>query len=440
MKNILRITTFFSLVFALAFVLKNEFEEKPITKENDYISYLQKSSADNSGAYQKLQKQITFWEKKYLEVPSSATYKLKLANLYAKQFKARGTINDLTYSDQLLGSALRGPLLKKSPVYHALARNAITQHDFQKAKEYINKALATEEGNKITPYIQFDVLMELGKGEEANKILGEIADKNSFDYLIRLAKWQDYIGQLPAAIETMEAVALDCKNRKNEPAWIWTMSNLGDMYGHAGLLKKSYQAYLKVLEKAPDHFHSLKGIAWIAYANDKQPEDAREILDFLASQNASPSYDLLKAELYEYEGDLAKAKQLRSNFFLEAQNQNWGKMYYSDLADLNLSEFENVDETIKIARLEIANRPTGQAYLLLAKGLIEKGDLKKAKSILEERVEGTSFEPNVLFGLANCFQKLGIQHKASDYYVQSQEGSFELGPLASQEIEKALKN
>ena len=37
----------------------------------------------------------------------------------------------------------------------------------------------------------------------------------------------------------------------------------------SGEIEKSYQHFKKTLELAPANWYALKGIAWIAYANDK---------------------------------------------------------------------------------------------------------------------------------------------------------------------------
>ena len=50
---------------------------------------------------------------------------------------------------------------------------------------------------------------------------------------------------------------------------IWTFSNLGDLNGHAGNIKTSYDYYLKTLAVDPNNSYALKGIAWIAFSHEK---------------------------------------------------------------------------------------------------------------------------------------------------------------------------
>jgi hypothetical protein len=52
--------------------------------------------------------------------------------------------------------------------------------------------------------ILFDVQMELGNFAEAESNLNALKDMNDYDYLIRLAKWNDHKGDLKTAITFME--------------------------------------------------------------------------------------------------------------------------------------------------------------------------------------------------------------------------------------------
>jgi hypothetical protein len=50
---------------------------------------------------------------------------------------------------------------------------------------------------------------------------------NDYDYLIRLAKWNDHKGDLKTAITFMEK-ARYCREEDNRTLKIWSYSNLGD--------------------------------------------------------------------------------------------------------------------------------------------------------------------------------------------------------------------
>jgi len=120
----------------------------------------------------------------------------------------------------------------------------------------------------------FDVSMELGEYDNASKYLEKIADHNDFNFLIRLAKWSDFKGDLDLTIKYMEKATKLVEQKNNKALMLWSYCNLGDYYGHAGRIKDSYQHYLKALEIDPSYTYAKKGIAWIAYSYEKKPQEA----------------------------------------------------------------------------------------------------------------------------------------------------------------------
>ncbi len=67
------------------------------------------------------------------------------------------------------------------------------------------------------------------------------------------------------------------ESRNSRELKIWTYSNLGDFYGHAGRIEDAYQSYIKTLELDPTNAYAKKGLAWIAYSNDNDADEALQI-------------------------------------------------------------------------------------------------------------------------------------------------------------------
>ena len=68
-----------------------------------------------------------------------------------------------------------------------------------------------------------------------------------------------------SAIKLMEQAFEKVKNA-GKILVLLDLSNLADMYGHAGRVKEAYDAYINVLNKDSSYIYALKGIAWIAYS------------------------------------------------------------------------------------------------------------------------------------------------------------------------------
>jgi tetratricopeptide (TPR) repeat protein len=103
----------------------------------------------------------------------------------------------------------------------SLGRNYIAQHRFKEALDLANKALAIGEGRKET---QNYYLMSKWNWEillrQSN--LNALKDMNDYDYLIRLAKWNDHKGDLKTAITFMEKARDIAEKEDNRTLKIWS--------------------------------------------------------------------------------------------------------------------------------------------------------------------------------------------------------------------------
>ncbi|MCE7993761.1 MAG: tetratricopeptide repeat protein [Roseivirga sp.] len=410
--------------------------QKTVSDPADYTRHMQARalSADMNSQ----QSDIQFWNDKLLESPESFMFLNRLAATYARRFKANGNIQDIHISDSLYHKALRLTPFSKASIYRALSANAITQHEFPMARHYAEKAI--EDGDKISVsyYFLFDALIELGDYEQAKSTLARQSAKNSFDYLTRASKLADHDGDIDLAITLMEQAFERTKNNQN--MYSWTKSNLGDMYGHAGRIADSYGTYLEVLEHDPNHWHSWKGIAWIAFAHDKETTEARSILEYIQARSKDPQISLMLAEIADYAGHKERSKSLKQAYYEEASAEAYLGMHNKYLILLEAEDFKKAEMALERALEEVDKRPTPVVYDLLAWTLFNKGEYEKALRIASLFVEGQTQEPDALYHLGMIYQYNGHRKEARKYLNEALESSFELGPITTAAIEKALKS
>lgn len=197
---------------------------------------------------EKILEQVPFWKSRLQKDTGNFVDMLELASCHLHLFKLRGTVSDLRQGDSLLKRSSDKLANKDPEILFALSQNSITQHKFRDA-DFFNE-IAGEAGGDIytTRLLEFDAKMELGEMMIASGKIETLKDKSTFDYLIRKSKLEDQKGNIDAAIELMEQAFEKIKTRKKS-LYCWALSNLADMYGHAGRVEESYQAYLKVLQK-----------------------------------------------------------------------------------------------------------------------------------------------------------------------------------------------
>ncbi len=429
MKPLL-LLSFASLIFACSC----SEEKKIITRSTDYETYLTVKQVNNYS----IEEDMRFWRERLTRMPNDEASKIKLAGLHAGNFRKTGRVEELQYSDSIYNYLLKTTSSRKTGLYLGLAQNSITQHQFKKAGDYAEAAL-NEGGSKAAALLIItDVALELGDYHKAKSTLKKFTNKNSFAHRIRQVKVKDHEGQLDSAILIMEA-AFD-RIKGNKDLYCWSLSNLGDMYGHAGRIEEAYQAYLSVLQKDSNYDYALKGIAWIALSHDRNYKEARRIITILASRTRMPEAHLMLAEIAEMENDeTEKIKQLKL-FVTLTDNGGYKTMYAKYLAEIYGDDLQKPEASLAIAEQEINNRPTPQSFDLKAWALLHVGRKKEALFFAQKYVTGKTFEPDAAYHLGMIYLANGFEDEAEKYLEEALESSFELGPGVTKNIKEALEH
>jgi tetratricopeptide (TPR) repeat protein len=375
--------------------------------------------------------ELSFWKNRTIDETSLT----KQAGLYGERFKLTGNFADLIKSDSLYKAALA--TYGRSPsLLQAMAASAITQHQFKPAKSYLNEAIKIGDQKDASLLMLVDVQLELGDHEGAVFNLSQLRNKNSFAFLIRLAKVKDHEGKLDTAIQLMEKAFERVKGNKN--LFTWTKTNLGDMYGHAGRIEEAYQAYLEVLRQNPNDDYAIKGIAWIALSHDQNFEEAKRLIQYLQKNKDLPEYQLLLAEIADFTGDETGKRTALEKFNSLTADEATERMYAKYKAVLEAEEFSNPEKAIAIARQEIQSRPCPQSYDLLAWGYFSKGNYLYALEISQRYVEGKTFEPEALYHLGMIYGANKKVDKSRIFLAEALNSSFELGPSIAKKIKHEL--
>lgn len=404
-----------------------------ITNVDDYDSFLVLNENEKTDF---ASKEIEFWQNKFNKAPNQTSYLNKIASNYSVLFEQTGDIQSLYKAEELLIKSNQQLNYTDASSLRSLAKNYITQHRFKEALDLANKAFETNDKIKETHKLLFDVHMELGNYELAKSSLRAISDSNDFDYLIRLAKWNDHKGDLDAAIVMMEKASRIVEKFDNKYLLSWTYSNLGDMYGHAGNIEESYKNYIKTLKIDPNNSFALKGLAWIAFSYEKNTSEAKRILDVVSKKHNSPDFYLLKAEIAEYEKDFASQESFLKKYFNSLESKNYGVMYNKYNGFLYADDSKTLNKTFAIAKQEIANRPTPQSYDLLAWYYYKMGNAKEALGIVNKYVVNKSFEPEVLYHIACIYKANNVLNEIKPIKEELQASIYELGPNMVAKIDR----
>ena len=399
-----------------------------VAKKNDYDKYLVSNEVLTSSKY------FNLWNSKIRPDSMQLTSFGIVGGEYNRFFQKTGNIEFLKKAEKSLEKAVDIANIGKPGYYRALARNYISQHRFKEAMKLADSA-ATIGGDKSeTQSLYFDVHMELGNYELAEKYLDSLKNMSDFGYMIRLAKWNDYKGDLDTTINFMEMARAKAESANNKELMLWSYTNLGDYYGHAGRIQDSYNQYLKALEIDADNAYAKKGIAWIVFSNDKNAVEAIRILDSVTKTYNAPDYFLLKAEIADYMGnDLLRTKNL-DQYFARVNNDMYGDMYNAYNLGLYIEETKQFDKAIVLAQTEVNNRPTPESYSWLGYSFLKNGEINKAVEVMDDHVYGKTFEPALLFQAAEVYKANGEEEKVAALKGELIGALYELGPNMEKQV------
>ena len=394
---------------------------KKIAQAADYEQFI--TIKHHEEAQSKLASQISFWENKLAASPGNFVFEKRLAGLLAASFKRSGKVENLHRSDSLLQSVNRR-LPGQVGVLQSLAANAINRHAFREAEGYLTEAFDIGEKQYSTSLMLADVQMERGNLVSAEYLLNELGTDGHFDFLVRQMKFHDQSGDLGSAISSMEKAAALAKASGKSGLINWSLSNLGDMYGHDGRIQKSYDTFLEALAYDPADLHSLRGIAWIAFSHDHNLAEAKRILLHLKSIHPVPDYDFLLAQIYEVEGNETLAKWHQDVFVKNAGVPKYGNMYKAYICEI----ISGTPAGLAIAEAEVAERPHPKSYDLLAWANFQNGNPKVALKIIEDHVLEQTSEPITRYHAGMILAANGKSRQAKKCLQQALDAEFELGP------------
>lgn len=407
-----------------------QINEDKVLNSNEYDKFLKVTESKIIGDSTL---RLNFWNHKIQNDSIQILAMASAAGEYSKLFQATGKIEYLKSAEALLVQSVKKAAIKKETYLLALAQNYISQHRFREAKQAALRAHKLV-ANSSTQMVLFDATMELGEYAQAEEYLKSLADQSNYNFLIRLAKWNDYKGKLDATIRNMERAKTIAESSNNKGLMLWSYTNLADYYGHAGKIKASYEHYLMALQLDPSNAYAKKGIAWIAYSYEKDPQEALRIIDAILTSYQAPDYFLFKAEIAAYQNDLSTKEINIQKYRDMVKDDRYGEMYNTINALVLAEEEEDFDTALRIMKKEVANRETPETYDHLAYIFFLKGEYQKALEIATEFVQGKTFEPTASLHLAQIYKANGYKEEVKRFKKELLESSYELGPLVVNEI------
>lgn len=380
---------------------------------------------------------IEFWGRRIDTLHPGFTNELKYSSALASRFALSGDIQDLKSSDSILRIISRTFNYKETAPYTALVPRAISQHKFNEADTFLNKAKQIG----IKPYddgaLSFDVNFELGRYLLATENLHKICSDRDYGYEFRLSKLEHYKGNLDSAIKAMlNAASL----AGNNPALIAAaLSNAGDLDLHAGRLEDAYKLYKNSIAIYSSDLHSIMGIGWIALVHDKNDTLAKKIFLFVSSKTKAPDPILKLSQTAELNNDSVSMKKYAQQFVDIARNPLYGTMNNKYLVELYTGILNDPAKAEAIAKSEIENRATPQTYAWYVWCLYCNNKKVDAYKIYQAQVSGQPLEGIELYWMGKFMKGLGKGYNANEFFKAAEKNKYDLSPSMMKDLENNLK-
>jgi tetratricopeptide (TPR) repeat protein len=351
--------------------------------------------------------------------PEDFSAYVNLANAYLQKVRETGDPSLYTKAEDLLDRAAKiephNPELLATRGILALAR-----HDFARALEFGERALASNPQSARYYGIVGDAQIELGRYDEAIASYQKMIDhRPDFSSYSRVAHARELYGDPEGAIQAMQdAVDAGAPVPENK-AWAYVqLGNLRFTTGHLDEAAKDYDLATKTL---PNYPPALGGQARIAAARGKL-EDAAALYQEAFDRMPLAEYAILLGDVYAEMGERQKAAEQYD--LVRAID----KLYRANgvNTDLEIALFY-ADHDMKLqtsmqkARSAYDARPSIDAADVLAWTLYKTGDYAEAQRYSSEALRLGTRDPLKLFHAGMISKALGHDEQAREYLQKAVE-------------------
>ena len=380
--------------------------------------------------------EMLFWKSRIKNEDFDMVNRTKYASTLVNRFTLLGDITDVKKADSLLLKVEELFNNKEAGPFLSLTYNAIMQHHFKEANDYLQKAKGIGIKNAENYAATFDVDFELGNIKNASENLEKMEYKNEYGYLFRKSKMEHYNGNLEESITNMQKAGILATANPSLQSTV--LSNVGDLYSHQGKFNLAYDSYKKSLQVNSADLHSLMGIGLIALANNNTAL-AKKIFEFVQTKTKSP--DPLYKLILVAQQKQNKVEELKyaKQFEAVVTDSIYGNMYTKYLIQLYTGSLKNPSKAETLAKKELLNRATPQTYSWYAYSLLANNKLNEANTIYKKYISGKPLEALELYYMGKLMEANKKGYNAKEFFKAANENFYDLSPNFARDLKSKLE-
>lgn len=381
--------------------------------------------------------EIVFWKERISPKEPDYTNSMRYAAALINRFHLTGDIEDVKKSDSVLLHVAKQFKGTEAAPYLSLSAHAMLQHEFVKADSFLT--LAKNIGLKKYEAFAagFDVGFELGNMSYAAVNLKGMQDATDYGYQFRRSKYMHYKGELDSSINAMKAAyELSSTHAALRQA---ALSNLGDLYIHAGEMNKAADCFIKCIKENSSDLHSLMGLGWIVLVHDGNDSLAEQLFQFAATKTKSPEPLFKLIAVAQQRQDTLLEYRYATAFDAAVSDTRYGNMYNKYMIQLYTGVLNKPAHAVTIAVKELQNRNTPQTNGWYAWALFKNGQTAEAIKVFNEKVSGKPLEGLELYWMGKLLQAVNKNSAAQQYFYEAEKNKYDLYPAVTKHLEELLK-
>lgn len=342
------------------------------------------------------------------------------------RFHEFGDIHDVKEADAVLRKINKTYNNSLASPFVALTGHAMLQHHFAQADTFLQIAKKKGIDAFTSNTLSFDVNFELGRYSLANTFLARLKKGNDYSYYFRRSKLDHFYGTIDSAISAMLKAA-DLEKTELYLQGI-ALSNAADLYIHKGDLQKAGGLYKECIRLNSLDFHSILGLGWVALVHDKNDTLAERIFKFALTKNKLPDPLFKLYQMAQERGNKSLEIKYADEFIAKATDTVYGKMYNKYVIEIYTGILHEPAKAEELAKNELSNRATPQAYAWYAYTLFKNNKKEDAYKVFEQYVSGQPLEGLELYYMGLMMKGLGKGYNAGEFFKAAEKNKYDLSP------------
>jgi tetratricopeptide (TPR) repeat protein len=385
-------------------------DEPPVGKDTARVT----SVAGTGSSTDRL---IASFQRRLKDNPEDFSSYVNLANAYLQKVRETGDPSLYAKADDLLDRAEK--IEPQNPeLFATRGILALARHDFARALEFGERALALNPESARYYGIVGDAQIELGRYEEAIASYQKMIDlRPDFSSYSRVAYARELYGDPEGAIQAMQDVVDAGAPVPENKAWAYVQ--LGNLRFTTGQLEEAAKDYDLATKTLPNYPPALAGQARIAAARGEL-EDAAALYQQAFDRMPLAEYAILLGDVYTEMGERQKAAQQYDlvrviDKLYRANGVNTDleiALFYAD-HDMKLQT------SLQKARAAYEARPSIHAADVLAWTLYKTGNYEEAQRYSSEALKLGTRDSLKLFHAGMIAKALGHDEQAQKYLQQA---------------------